>query len=300
MSNMPICGHPPSLARGERDEPIGGHLLAQRLELVPRRRDLVPLLVEQALAVVHGPWVEVERHEVLLAVEPGRGALEPLAEVGQVRPHVGDVADDALGRERPHPVAGEPAHHIVGLLDVRVEVLLVRVVVDGVDRDVDAGRGDRRSDRGFGLLVGVVRPERDGADVGGGRGGALGGGRRGGRGAVGCGGVTGRWRSSPPRRRRHRTPRAAQRPQLRSRTRGVRVRNRPGTGSANVRSSCSPPLESGGTDLLEPVEVTGNVARIRPRVKRSPQNSTTSHTDTGDIVRTWTLSGCSILLTSPT
>ena len=44
--------------------------------------------------------------------------------------------------EHPHAVAGEPGHHVVGLLDVGVEVLLERVVVDRVDRDV--GRPWRR------------------------------------------------------------------------------------------------------------------------------------------------------------
>ena len=191
MSNMPICGHLPSLAPASGVRPSAFICVGQGLELVPRGRDGVALLLEEALPVVDGPRVEVEGHEVLLAVEARRGALEAVGEAVEVAPHIGDVADDALLRERPHPVPGEPAHDVVGLLDVGVEVLLVRVVVDGVDLDVETRGRDRRGDRLAVLRVGVVRPEGDRADVARRRRG--GGGRRGrGSGASWCRSVR-RW-----------------------------------------------------------------------------------------------------------
>ncbi len=130
----------PAVLVGERDrrEPVLLHLGTEALQLVEGLRHGVAVLREDRRPVEHRPWVVVQRHEVLLAVITRRRRLERIAEAGEVLPHVADVADEALGGEEPHPVAGEPREDVVRLaLEVVVDVLLEGVVVDRVDLDGD-------------------------------------------------------------------------------------------------------------------------------------------------------------------
>src|SRR3954466_13934793 len=133
----------PAVLVGEADrrQAVLLHLAGERLELVERLGDLVAVLLEHALAVEERPRVVVERHEVLLAVEAGGGLLQRVAVVrADLRPHVGDVGAEPLLREALHGVAGEPGERVVGLaLQVAVDLLLERVVVDCVDLHVPAG-----------------------------------------------------------------------------------------------------------------------------------------------------------------
>ena len=103
------------------------------------------------------PGVVVERHEVVVPVVAlGRG-LEGVGEVGaDLVPHVVDRRRQALRREEPHAEPGEPGEQVVrGALQVVVDVVLERVVVDRVDGDLRVrvrGResGDRRRESAFG------------------------------------------------------------------------------------------------------------------------------------------------------
>ena len=155
------------VGEGDRGQPVGGHLLAQRLEVVHGRRDRVTAVGEQALAVEDRPRVVVERHEVLVAVVAGRRLLERLGVLGveTVAPHAGQVTGEALGREEAHPVAGEPSPYVVrAALQVLGDLLLELLVVDRVRLHLDALRLDERFDAGLqralGHVVGEVRPER--------------------------------------------------------------------------------------------------------------------------------------------
>ncbi len=129
-----VVGH------GQRGQPVLLLLLEQGDVLVPGLGRLVVVLLEDALPVEDRPGVVVERHEVLLAVAAGGGRLQGVGEVGpDLLPHVGDRGRQPLLREEVHAVAGEPEEHVLrGALKVAVDVLLERVVVDGVDLDVEA------------------------------------------------------------------------------------------------------------------------------------------------------------------
>ena len=160
---MPICGQLAVVGRGERRSIPSACIWSRRaMNSSHVVGDLVARLLERALPVVHRPRVVVEGHEVLVAVRRCRGGLETLAEAGETLPHVADVADHTAVGEGPHAVAGEPRHHVVGLLDVGVEVLLVGVVVDGVDRGRHTGGLDGGSDGLAVDRVGVVAAERHG------------------------------------------------------------------------------------------------------------------------------------------
>ena len=157
------------VAEGDRRHAVLLDLLAERLEVVEVRGRLVAVLLPDALLVEDRPRVVVERDEVLLAVEARRGLLERLGEVAaDLLPDVADVGRQfALGEEL-HAVAGEPGEHVVGrALEVVVDLLLERVVVDRVDVDRDARDGlelvERLLERALGDGVGVVRAEADGA-----------------------------------------------------------------------------------------------------------------------------------------
>ena len=138
-------GPPVLVAEGERRDALALHVVHQRHEVVVVGRRLPPVLVEDGLAVEDRPRVVAHRHEVLLAVRRGRGLLEGVVEAVD-GPLVTEVGDQAVLGELGHPVAGEPGEDVVRrALEVGVDALLERVVVDGVDRD-----------RGVGLLaVGV-------------------------------------------------------------------------------------------------------------------------------------------------
>ena len=160
----------PAVLVGERDrrQPVGLHLLGEGDELIPRLRDRVALLLPEALAVVDGPRVVLVRHEVLVPVEARRGGLDRRRHLRRQRlPDVVDRRGQALRREELHPVAGEPREDVVrAALQVAVDLVLERVVVDRVGLDLDARvGGELLRDRGEGLdpRVGLVRPERDGA-----------------------------------------------------------------------------------------------------------------------------------------
>ena len=126
------------VGEGEGDELVGLHLLGQRFELVQGRGRLVPLLLPDRLAVEDRPRVVGLGREVLLAVIARGRSLERVVDPVQ-RPDVADVADQATGGEEPHPVAGEPGEDVVrAALEVVVDVLLERVVLNVVDRDLHA------------------------------------------------------------------------------------------------------------------------------------------------------------------
>jgi hypothetical protein len=56
-------------------------------------------------------------------------------------PHVVDRGGEALVREEPHPVAGEPEENVVrGGAQVVVDLVLERAVVDSVHRRIEACR----------------------------------------------------------------------------------------------------------------------------------------------------------------
>ena len=138
----------PAVLVGERDrgEAVLLHLGTEGLELVEGRGDLVALLLPHARAVEDCPRVVVQRHEVLLAVVARRRRLEGVGELAaDLRPDVRDVAGQALRGEEPHPVPGEPGEDVIRLaLEIGVDVLLERVVVDGVDRPLHAAVGSER------------------------------------------------------------------------------------------------------------------------------------------------------------
>src|SRR5215211_2890795 len=122
------------VGEGDRDQAVLVHLLGQGDQLVEGLGGLVALLLPDRLAVEDRPRVGGQGHEVLLAVVAGGGLLEGLAHPREAAVDVTDVAGQALGGEEPHPVAGEPGEHVVGVaLQVVVDVLLEGVVVDGVD-----------------------------------------------------------------------------------------------------------------------------------------------------------------------
>ena len=161
---------PPVLV-GERDrrEPVLLHLLREGDELVPRLRDLVPVLLEHALAVEDRPRVVVDRHEVVVAVEALRRLLQRRRELRLERiPHVVDRRQQSLLREELHAVAGEPGEDVLRLaLQVRVDLLLERVVVDGVDAELRPRLLteclEHRGVRGLRDRIGRVGADRDGA-----------------------------------------------------------------------------------------------------------------------------------------
>ena len=163
------CGPAVLVGEGDRREPVGLHLLGERDELVPGLRDRVAVLLPHALAVVHRPRVGVDRDEVVVPVRALRGVLEGRGKLRlERRPDVVDRGEQALRREELHPVAGEPGEDVLGLaLEVGVDLLLERVVVDRVDLDVDPCLLRERLEHvRVGLLrhgIGAVRAERDGA-----------------------------------------------------------------------------------------------------------------------------------------
>ena len=166
MSKVPIAGQPSWSPSASGTRPSVLHLVAERLELVDGRRDGVALLLEEALAIEDDPRVVVDRDEVELAVRAGRRGLEARRHVLlDVGPHVVDRREQALGREEPQAVPGEPLDDVVRrALQVRADLVLERVVVVDVDLDggarlrlaiVDDGPGRRSSG-----LVALVRAER--------------------------------------------------------------------------------------------------------------------------------------------
>ena len=166
---MPSAGHWSLSANRERDKAVGLHLLGQGHQVVPRRGDGVALLREGALVVEDHPRVVVDRHEVIVAVGALAQRLHRVAEVpADLVPHVVDRLEQPLSREVLHPVPGEPGGEVVRRsLQVGRDVILKGVVVDGVNRDADAGRLLGVGHQGReGLLrrgVGVVGAEADGA-----------------------------------------------------------------------------------------------------------------------------------------
>jgi hypothetical protein len=147
-------------AEGHRGETVLLHLGRQRLELVQRLRDRVTPVGEQALAVEDGPGELEEGQEVLLAVARRRGLLLRVGVVAAgVGPDVAHVRDQSGVDQRPHPVAGVPHEDVLrGALQIAVDLLLERVVVGGVDGDLDA--------LGLGEGVEGGLPGRLGAGVG--------------------------------------------------------------------------------------------------------------------------------------
>src|SRR6476620_5048382 len=157
------------VAERDRDQTVLPHLGAEGLELVQGLGRLVAELGEHALAVEDGPRVVGRRHEVLLAVVSGGGLLQGVRHAAEVLPDVRDVAGEVLAGEEAHPVPREPGPHVVrGALEVVVDVLLERVVVDRVDLDRQSGVGllegvHHGLDRGLGHRVGLVGPQGHGA-----------------------------------------------------------------------------------------------------------------------------------------
>ena len=75
-----------------------------------------------------------------------------------------DVAEQLLGGEELHPVAGEPGDHVVRVLQVGGDVLLEGVVIDLVEADRDVlvrERVDGGVQPLLGQLVRVVRADRE-------------------------------------------------------------------------------------------------------------------------------------------
>ena len=169
MSKVPSAGHRSLSAKANGIRPSFCICLAQRDHLVPRRRDRVPLRRERALVVEDHPRVVVDRHEVVVAVKALAQRLGRGVEVAaDLVPYVVDGLEEALGREVLHAVPGEPGRQVVGrALQVRRDVVLERVVVDSVNRDLDVGRLLRTRHQGreglLGRRVGVVRAEADAA-----------------------------------------------------------------------------------------------------------------------------------------
>ena len=131
----------PAVLVGERErgDVVPLHLLHQGGELVERRGRGVAVLLPDRLPVEDRPRVVADRHEVLLAVGGG-GGLEGVVHAVD-GPHVGDVGDQPVVGELLHPVAREPGEDVVGAaLEVGVDVLLERVVVDRVQLDLGPGR----------------------------------------------------------------------------------------------------------------------------------------------------------------
>ena len=146
---------PPVLvAEGERRDALALHVVHERHEVVVVGRRLPAVLVEDGLAVEDRPRVVAHRHEVLLAVRRGRGLLEGVVEAVD-GPLVAEVGDQAVLGELGHPEAGEPGEHVVRrALEVGVDALLERVVVDGVDRDLGVGLLAVRVGHGLEPVVG--------------------------------------------------------------------------------------------------------------------------------------------------
>ena len=89
------------VAEGDRRHAVLLDLLAERLEVVQVRGRLVAVLLPDALPVEDRPRVVVERHEVLLAVEPGGGLLEGVGEAAaDLLPDVVDVASPGRARAK--------------------------------------------------------------------------------------------------------------------------------------------------------------------------------------------------------
>jgi hypothetical protein len=143
------------VGEGDRGQAVALDLLCQRDELVPGLGRLVAALLEDALPVEDRPRVVVEGDEVLLAVEAGGGLLERVGEVAaDLPPHVGDGARQAALGEELHAVAGEPHEHVVGsALQVVVDLLLERLVLDRVDL---GGVPGRLLEVGEDLLIGLL------------------------------------------------------------------------------------------------------------------------------------------------
>jgi hypothetical protein len=166
-SNVPHRGPAVLVRERDRDEAVLLHLRGEGHELVEGLRRLVAALLEHTRPVEDRPRVVVERHEVLLAVVAGGGGLDGLGHAVQVLPDVADVTDEALCGEELHAVAREPGEDVVGLaLQVGVDVLLERVVVDCVGCDLDVGVVEAGDELRVGLLrhgVGLVGAEGQGA-----------------------------------------------------------------------------------------------------------------------------------------
>jgi hypothetical protein len=137
------------VAEGERRHALALHVVHERHEVVVGLRRHPAVLLEHRLPVEHRPRVVLDRHEVLLAVRRGRCLLEGVVEAVD-GPDVAQVGDQPVLRELGHPEAGEPGEHVVGrALEVGVDALLERVVVDRVERHLGAallgvGLGHRR------------------------------------------------------------------------------------------------------------------------------------------------------------
>ena len=161
----------PAVLVRERDrrDAVALHLLGERDELVPGLRNRVALLLEDALPVEDRPRVVVDRDEVVVPVQALRRRLHGRREVRlERRPHVVDRGQQPLLGEELHAVPGEPGEHVLWpALQVAVDLLLERVVVDRVDLDLGPGGLRERGEDGRGGLlrdrVGRVRAERHGA-----------------------------------------------------------------------------------------------------------------------------------------
>ena len=133
---MPIAGHPSLSAKAKGIRLSHCICLARVSSSSSGLGRRVPLLLPDRLAVEDRPRVVGLWREVLLAVVAGGRGLERVVDPVQ-RPDVTDVADQAAGGEELHPVAGEPGEDVVrAALEVVVDVLLERVVLDVVDRDL--------------------------------------------------------------------------------------------------------------------------------------------------------------------
>ncbi len=154
------------VGEGQRDQAVVLSLLQQGLELIGRGRNRVVVLLEHALAVKDDPGVVVDGDEVLLAVVAGGSGLEGFAVVAaNLIPHVADRDREALIGEEAHAETGKPREDVVrGGLQVRVQLVLERAVVDGVDAHGDASSvlavGDRICHRCARDLIRVVRAKR--------------------------------------------------------------------------------------------------------------------------------------------
>src|SRR5690606_41185731 len=111
----PARGHPWRRADAvrQRRDTLGEQGLAQRVELVPRRRRFHAPLLEGRLLVEDRPPVVARGHEDLLAVGVARQAAQRVGEAGAgavALPQAGDVEQQALARVRAR--ATEPAYQV--------------------------------------------------------------------------------------------------------------------------------------------------------------------------------------------
>ena len=148
------------VAEGERRQAVRLHLRAEGEEIGPGRRDGVTLGREDALPVEDAPRVVVDRDAIDMLVVADDRVREAGRVVGRnLGPKIVDRGGKTLVREEAHPVAGEPEEDVVrGGAQVVVDLILERVVVDGVHRRVKARGGLERGVDG--LDAGEVRGVR--------------------------------------------------------------------------------------------------------------------------------------------